>query len=186
MLDRSQISNYGLASSLRPNVDWWESHEIERRELNFFQFRKDAVFSSLICEDLARNDPCHEIIRSVGPNLVFSLLMDGPQLEGRWPARYASTLADDPGCTVLTFSSYGLIRRGNENGTFGVSHSVGLLRDSGGQTRQILLPPDHQGVLLTLGSDRAVDFTIDGRETTNASSWHFISQRAIKVPPPTI
>lgn len=178
-LDKSQISTYGLASSLRLNVQWWEQHSIEQRELNFFQFRKDAVFASLICEDLARNDPCHEILRSVAPNLVFSLLMDGPQLANRWPARYASTLADDPGCTVLTFTSYGLIGRSNENSSYPASHSVGLLRDSSGVTKEINLPPGKTGILLTLGSETTKDFTIDGRRTRNASSWHFISQKAI-------
>jgi hypothetical protein len=178
-LDKGQIATYGLASSLRPNVQWWEKHSIEQRELNFFQFRKDAVFASLICEDLARNDPCHEILRSVAPNLVFSLLMDGPQLQTRWPARYASTLADDPGCTVLTFTSYGLIGRSNENSGYPDSHSVGLLRDGEGVTKEIVLPPGNKAVLLTLGSEDTDDFTIDGRKTQNASSWHFISQKAI-------
>ncbi|MEP5761710.1 MAG: hypothetical protein ABJ327_20845 [Litoreibacter sp.] len=178
-LDKGQIATYGLASSLRPSIKWWEEHSIEQRELNFFQFRKDAVFASLICEDLARNDPCHEILRSIAPNLVFSLLMDGPQLATRWPARYASTLADDPGCTVLTFTSYGLIGRSNENSGFPASHSVGLLRDSNGDTKEIALPPGKNGVLLTLGSEAATDYTIDGRHTQNASSWHFISQKAI-------
>lgn len=178
-LDKSQIATYGLASSLRSNVQWWEQHSIEQRELNFFQFRSDAVFASLICEDLARNDPCHEILRSVAPNLVFSLLMDGPQLANRWPARYASTLADDPGCTVLTFTSYGLIGRSNENSEYPDSHSVGLLRDSNGLTKEITLSPGKKGILLTLGSELTEDYTIDGRPTKNASSWHFISQKAI-------
>jgi len=179
-VDKSQIASYGLASSLRPSVQWWETHNIEQRELNFFQFRKDAVFASLICEDLARNDPCHGILRSVAPNLVFSLLMDGPQLPNRWPARYASTLADDPGCAVLTFTSYGLIGRGNENSDYPASHSVGLLRDSNGATKQIILPPGKEGVLLTLGSEAKSDHTIDGRPTTNASNWYYISQKAIR------
>ena len=178
-LDKPQIATYGLASSLRQNVQWWERHSIEQRELNFFQFRRDAVFASLICEDLARNDPCHEILRSVAPNLVFSLLMDGPQLSNRWPARYASTLADDPGCTVLTFTSYGLIGRSNENSDYTDSNSVGLLRDSYGLTKELNLPPNKKGILLTLGSEDKKDYTIDGRPTMNASSWHFISQKAI-------
>lgn len=178
-LDRGQISNYGLASSLKPDVAWWESHNIGQRELNFFQFRQDAVFASLICEDLARNDPCHEILRSVAPNLVFALLMDGPQLPNRWPARYAGTLADDPGCTVLTLTSAGLVERGNLNSQYQPSNSVGLLRDSYGLTRELVLPTGRAGILLTLGSSTTTDRTIDGRKTNNASSWHFISQRPV-------
>lgn len=30
--------------------------------------------------------------------------MDGPQLGSRWPGRYAGVLADEPGCSVLTFT----------------------------------------------------------------------------------
>jgi len=182
-IDKPQIKNYGLASSLRPNIQWWETHNIGQRELNFFQFRKDAVFASLICEDLARNDPCHGILRSVAPNLVFSLLMDGPQLTNRWPARYASTLADDPGCTVLTFTSFGLLKRGNENSEYKASNSVGLLRDTDGATREIALATEKKGILLTLGSEKKKDYTIDGRRTTNASSWYFISQKNIGTTP---
>ena len=44
----------------------------------------------LICEDLARQEPAAELIRAVGSNLVIALLMDGPQLNNRWPARYAA------------------------------------------------------------------------------------------------
>jgi 5-methylcytosine-specific restriction enzyme A len=50
-------------------------------------------------------------MRSVGPNLVVALLMDGPQLTARWPARYASVLADDPGSSVLTLTSLGMCLR---------------------------------------------------------------------------
>jgi len=53
------------------------------------------VLTVLICEDLARLDPVNDLVRAVGPNLVMSLLMDGPQLTTRWPARYATVLADD-------------------------------------------------------------------------------------------
>ncbi len=178
-LDRQQIATYGLASSLMPSKNWWEDHEIGSRELNFFQFRKDAVFASLICEDLARNDPCHDIIRSVAPNLVFALLMDGPQLPNRWPARYAGSLADDPGCTVLTLSSFGLIDRSNDHRPTDKSRSVGLLRDSSGSTTEITLPLGKEAVLLTLGSETAEDCTIDTRHTTNASKWYYVSQRGI-------
>jgi hypothetical protein len=178
-LDRQQIATYGLGSSLSPSKDWWENHDIRRRELNFFQFRQDAVFASLICEDLARNDPCHDIIRSVAPNLVFALLMDGPQLNNRWPARYAGSLADDPGCTVLTATSFGLVDRSNDHWPQSKSLSVGLLRDSQGGTTEIILPNGKDAVLVTLGSEETIDRTLDGRKTTNASKWYYVSQRPI-------
>lgn len=181
-LDRDQISTYGLGASLSPSLEWWEKHAIDTREINFFQIREDAVFTSLICEDLARNDPCHDIVRSVAPNLVFALLMDGPQLPNRWSARYAGSLADDPGCTVLTLTSFGLIERSNDHRSRDKSHSVGLLRDSKGSTTEIMLPTGNDAVLLTLGSEEANDWTIDGRSTTNASKWFYVSQRPIKLP----
>lgn len=180
-LNENQIKDYGLASSLPPYIEWWEDHEIDTRELNFFQFRKNAVFASLICEDLARNDPCHDIIRSVAPNLIFALLMDGPQLTNRWSARYASTLADDPGSTVLTLTSRGLLARSNEYTKYGASSSVGLLKDDTGETQELVVEDGKHAVVVTLASRSAHDFTMDGRMTTNASSWHFVNQRSIKV-----
>lgn len=179
-LNKDQIASYGLASSLMPSIPWWENHCIESREINFFQFRRDAVFASLICEDLARSDPCHDIMRSVAPNLIFALLMDGPQLTTRWPARYAGSLADDPGSTVITLTSNGLVQRSNHQFTDGKSHSVGLIRDGRGTTREIALPPEHQAILLTLGTETVTDHTIDGRETNNASEWYYISQTPIR------
>lgn len=178
-IEKSQIATYGIGSALSPSQDWWENHEIAARELNFFQIRKDTVIASLICEDLARNDPCHDIMRSVAPNLVFALLMDGPQLISRWPARYASTLADDPGSTVITFTSFGLIDRSNDQFVHNKSHSVGLIRDCRGTTKEIIFPPKASAVVLTLGSEKVRDLTIDGRATTNASEWYYISQRPI-------
>lgn len=182
-LDRDQISTYGLGASLSPSMAWWEDHAIETREMNFFQIREDAVFTSLICEDLARNDPCHDIVRSVAPNLVFALLMDGPQIPNRWSARYAGSLADDPGCTVLTLTSFGLVDRSNDHREKDKSLSIGLLRDSKGATTEIMLPTGNDAVLLTLGSEEANDITIDGRKTTNASKWYYVSQRPIKLQP---
>jgi hypothetical protein len=65
----------------------------------------------LICEDLARQDPAAELVRAVGPNLLVALLMDGPQLANRWPARYAAVLAEDPGTSILTLTSLGMVER---------------------------------------------------------------------------
>jgi hypothetical protein len=180
-LTEAQIKDYGIASSLPPFIEWWEDHEIDAREINFFQFRKNAVFTSLICEDLARNDPCHDIIRSVAPNLIFALLMDGPQLTNRWSARYASTLADDPGSTVLTLTSRGLLQRSNNSKMCTQSHSVGLLKDDTGQTQELIVGHGEHAVVVTLASRPVRDFTIDGRPTTNASSWHYINQKPIKL-----
>lgn len=178
-LDAGQVANYAIGSRLSPARDWWENHEIGRRELNFFQLRGDTVFSTLICEDMARNDPCHDIIRSIAPNLVFALLMDGPQLGFRWPARYAGSLADDPGCTVLSFTSFGLVGRSNNQSPDRKSNAVGLLRDSVGGCHEIQLPEGKDGVIVTLSCERAKDKTIDDRSTRHASSWKFVSQMPV-------
>ncbi len=180
-LEEGQIGTYGLGSRLDPAKTWWEDHDIGRRELHFFQISEDTVFTSLICEDLARNDPCHDIIRAIAPNLVFALLMDGPQLATRWPARFAGSLADDPGCTVLTFTSYGLIERSNFQFPEGGKTAVGLLRDSAGQTTEISLPKGKDAVIVSLQSKRAKDKTMDGRETKHASKWKFVSQQPISI-----
>jgi hypothetical protein len=64
--------------------------------------------SVVICEDLARPDPVGDLLRAVVPNLVLALLMDGPQIKERWSARYATTLAEDPGCSALRLTSAGM------------------------------------------------------------------------------
>ena len=71
---------------------------------------------SLVCEDLAQIDDVADVLRSVGPMVLIIPLLDGPQLSSRWAARYASVLADDPGSTVLTLTSYGMARRSRPPG----------------------------------------------------------------------
>lgn len=180
-LDAKQVSDYALASALNPAVDsWWESHDIYTPELYFHRFRQSSTFVTMICEDLARSDPCHEIIRSVGPNLVFALLMDGPQLPNRWGARYASGLADDPGCSVMTFTSWGLIRRINLSGKYPSSRSIALWKDETGCVEQILMPAGDgpAGVLVSLAGKTTEDWTLDGRKVENCS-WRFHGQQPV-------
>jgi hypothetical protein len=172
-LTGSQITEYGLASSLDPNLIWWEGNELPRREIDLTVFRSGAMFSAMICEDLARSDPCHDPLRGVGPNLVFALLMDGPQLQTRWSARYATALADDPGSSVLTLSSLGLIDRINKNGRHPQARHVALWKDDTGRIVSIELPPDSQGILLTLSGAEAVESTIDGRVNRESQAWRY-------------
>lgn len=179
-LSADQISTYGLGAALNPACDWWEDHQICKRQLHIHQLRRDTIITALICEDLARNDPVHDIMRSVAPNILFALLMDGPQLSTRWPARYAATLADDPGTMVVTVTSRGLVERSNRQSPEWKSHSIGLIRDGRGVTKELTLPDGHQAVLLTLGESRIVDHTIDGRKTRNASEWFYVSQIPVK------
>lgn len=177
-LNSSQVSDYALSSSLNPGVKkWWEKHHISKRELYFHQFRRSSVFATMICEDLARNDPCHEILRSIGPNLLFALLMDGPQIQNRWSSRYASSLADDPGSSVLTFTSFGLVDRMNSTNKHPENRSVALWKDETGQVVEILMPKEGKdcGILISLSSCVVKDLTIDGREIENCS-WKFEAQ----------
>ncbi len=63
--------------------------------------QRQFILTAMVGENPARVDPCQELIRSIGPNLIVALLMDGPKLSTRWPARYTTVSAEDPGCSVL-------------------------------------------------------------------------------------
>ena len=106
-LDESQINQYHLAGALHPSVRWWEAMEVPRRSLQFLELSEGLTLVAVVCEDLARLDEVAELLRDVGPTLVVTILLDGPQLASRWTARYASVLADDPGTAVLTLTAYG-------------------------------------------------------------------------------
>ena len=104
-LDESQINQYHLAGALHPSVRWWEAMEVPRRSLQFLELSEGLTVVAVVCEDLARLDEVAELLRDVGPSLVVTILLDGPQLASRWTARYASVLADDPGTAVLTLTA---------------------------------------------------------------------------------
>jgi len=134
----------------------------------------------MICEDLARSDPCHEVLRAIGPNLVFVLLMDGPQLPVRWSARYATGLSDDPGSSVLTFTSRGLLARSNdvlermtvlERGTRAPNWTIALWKDAQNSAYPIECPPNSQAVLLKLRGQRSYEATLDGRQDDSGFTW---------------
>jgi hypothetical protein len=162
-LEKSQIVQYNLGSNFSPDTEWWEKINIGDRTLRFYLFRPGAVLTTLICEDLARIDPVQPILHAIGPNLIISLLMDGPQLQHRWANRYATVLADDPGSAVLVLASYGMVRR------YGVPKidepcSIGLWKDSiGGKTVELNLPRSAHGLLLTILLSRKTEYTLDGR-----------------------
>ncbi|MBB4022529.1 MULTISPECIES: hypothetical protein [Actibacterium] len=180
MLTPSQLSDYAITSSLDPRVNWWETHNIGQREMHFFPFRKNSTFTSMICEDLARSDPCHEVLRSIGPNLVFVLLMDGPQLVNRWSARYACSLSDDPGCSVLTLTSFGLIERSNRTQAHKPQRAIAFFSSPFGQT-SLYLPNDNaKALLITLtGEEESHRSTIDGRIDNNSRAWRLTSTQPV-------
>jgi hypothetical protein len=180
-LDRAQIQDYALGSALDPRLRWWEEITIESRSIDIFTLRGSATLTTLICEDLARHDPCQELIRGIGPNLVFALLMDGAQLPGRWSGRYATVLADDPGSSVLTFTSLGLIERTNDAGILPKSRQVGLWRDDRGHVIELSVPADSHGLCITLQPTPFVEYTLDGRgDDGGTQSWRLAAIRPVK------
>jgi hypothetical protein len=161
-LDESQISQYNLAGELHPAVRWWEAMPVPRRSVQFIELGEGITFVAVICEDLARLDEVADLLRAVGPTLVVTPLLDGPQLSSRWTARYATVLADDPGSAVLTLTSYGMVER-SQPAEKPKSSVVALWKDSTRHLREISLDAGSQGVLLTVVVDRARRRSPDGR-----------------------
>ncbi len=161
-LDESQIRTYGVGHTLHPSKKWWEAMDIGRRSLNVVVLNDWLALCHLICEDLARIDPVSQCLRAMGPNLILALLMDGPQLVRRWPGRYATVFADDPGSSVLTVTSLGMALLSRPAGTQ-PEPIVALWKDSIRGDVEIKLQPDAQGIVLTLWAEAVEEFTSDGR-----------------------
>jgi hypothetical protein len=173
-LDRDQIVNYQLGGRLSAR-GCWENIELPERALYFLTLGQ-MTWSVLICEDLARQDPAAELIRAVGPNLMIALLMDGPQLNTRWAARYASVLAEDPGCSVLSLTSLGMAERSRPvlratGQRVPPSRVIGLYRDAIGGEVELALDGDHNACLLTLECQRHAEFAADGRSDGGESRY---------------
>jgi hypothetical protein len=160
-LDDSQIYQYHLGGVLHPGIRWWEAMEVPRRAIQFVQVA-ELTLVALVCEDLAQNGHVAELIRSVGPTVVMTGLLDGPQLTSRWAARYATVLADDPGSAVLTLTSYGMVQRSRPRG-LDASPVVALWKDPSRGVREIPLEAGAQAVLLTVCLRRATRRSADGR-----------------------
>ena len=174
-LDESQVARYALsfpdfaaAPDGRRAAQWWEDIDVANRKLPFYALRPDMSLTVLICEDLARNDPAMSVIRAVGPNLVVALLMDGPQLSVRWPARYATVLADDPGSSVLSITCAAMVDRSNWRESKPV-RSIGLWRDAHGATQELSLPQGCHGMLLTLKANKKTQHTLDNRSDKDST-----------------
>jgi hypothetical protein len=175
-LDKSQISQYGLGNSLDPQVSWWEHIRMEARSLAFIAMRPWLTIAALVCEDLARQDPMADLVRSVGPNLVLALLMDAPQTVARWPARYATVLADDPGSSVLTVTSIGMAKLSRPTNCELKPRVVALWKDARSRTPiEIEMPEGTSAVVLNLTEERINEFTADGRDDDAASGYPVLS-----------
>lgn len=195
-IDRSQVEQYGLQADLDPDVLWWEHHSVEERVLHVDVFREGSTMTAVICEDLARVDPGLALLRSLGPNLVFALLMDGPQRTFRWPGTYATALADDPGSSVLSLTCAGMVDRSNASylarspGST-VRRTVALWKNRAGPGSvyppgdfvEIDMPDGAHGVLLRLAGTRAHETTMDGRPNTDTTAWFLRGVQPVGVEP---
>jgi len=161
-LDANQVHQYHLGAALDPRRQWWEAIGLPRRSLTFVTLSEDFTICPLVCEDLAQPDPVTDVIRSIAPTLVVALLLDGPQLAARWPARYASVLADDPGCSVLTLTPLGMAQRSQPPG-LAPSRAIALWKDPSRGLQQISLAEDHHAVALTAHPRKVRVPSADGR-----------------------
>jgi hypothetical protein len=161
-LDEDQINQYHLGGTLHPRVRWWEATEVPRKLLRVIEFGEGITMIGVVCEDLAQIDQVAEVVRSVGPSFVYTPLLDGPQLNTRWAARYASVLADDPGSAVLTLTSFGMAQRSRPGGR-AASPVVALWKDPVRGAREIPLESGAEGVLLTICSEQTTRRSADGR-----------------------
>ena len=181
-LDEAQIYQYHLGGVLHPHVRWWESMEVPRRSVQFVEVA-ELTRVALVCEDLAQNDDVAELIRSVGPTIVLTALLDGPQLNSRWAARYASVLADDPGSAVMTLTSYGMVQRSRPRG-LEASSLIALWKDPSSGVREIPLEAGAHGVLLTICMDRATRRSADGRIPVDNGTHSFdVAVRQVRASP---
>jgi hypothetical protein len=160
-LDENQINQYHLGGVLHPGIQWWEAIDVPRHAVEFIEVA-ELTLACLICQDLATNDDIAALMRSVGPTVVLTALLDGPQLTSRWAARYASVLADDPGSAVLTLSSFGMVARSRPHGR-DAAPIVALWKDPSRGIREIPLETGADGVVLTVCMSRATRRTADGR-----------------------
>jgi hypothetical protein len=170
-LDAAQIRQYNLGGALHPDIQWWETMDVPRRSIQFVQVGEEITVVAMVCEDLAQ-DAAAEVIRSVGPTIVLAALLDGPQLPSRWGARYASVLADDPGSSVLTLTSFGMAQRSRPPG-HDPSRVVALWKDPTSGTRQISLEPGAHGVILTLCGERTTRRSADGRWPVDTGTHYY-------------
>jgi hypothetical protein len=163
--DGSQIIGYGLQQELEAGKLLWEHMEVEQRQMNFFALKRWLTFGVLVCEDLARQEPVSRLVRAVAPNLLIALLMDGPQIAKRWPARYASVLAEDPGCSVLSLTSRGMValtEKQHPRPAGCRTRQIALWSDVRGRS-EIPLEDDAGGVVLSLTRQPVQEHSADGR-----------------------
>ncbi len=154
--------------------------EVPRRSVQFVELGGAVTLASLVCEDLAQADEVAGVIRAVGPTIVVTPLLDGPQLSSRWGARYAGVLADDPGSAVLTLTSFGMTQRSRPPGR-NPSRVVALWKGHGQLAREIPLDPGAHAILLSATVGAAIRRSFDGRRPGHdGSEFSSVSVRQIR------
>jgi hypothetical protein len=178
-LDNPQVRRYRLQHQLGRDRGkfLWEHIELEDRCLYFVTLRPWLTIAVLICEDLARPDPVGDLVRVVGPNLVVTLLLDGPQLQRRWAFRYAAALAEDPGASVIALTSIGMVNLSCP-GLHQEGHRVvALWRDGGsGECKTIKVPPSFEGIVLDVDIEEKTEFAADGRSDNGATGYPILKR----------
>lgn len=192
-LNEHQIRQYGLEGHLSTARPLFERIVVGQRRLTFYAPTPWLALCPLICEDLARIEPASELIRGVGPTLVLALLLDGPQLDGRWPTKYASVLADDPGTGVLTVTSYGAANASRPADS--LVAPVGPTADE--LTRKVVVASwkdpssklitlstaKNQALMITLTAHSAQEYTLDRRvSSSKAASFRVDGVKTFNVP----
>lgn len=161
-LDKNQLRNYNLAASLAPSKKWWENIEVGKRKLTTLETQNGVILCPLICEDLARQEPVAQAVRAIGPNLVISLLLDGPQIAPRWPGKYAAVLSDDPGSSVLSVTALGMTLRATGLG-HEPSKDIALWSEPGKPSETLQVSSKSGALLLELELESTRMWSIDGR-----------------------
>ena len=180
-LDAAQVRQYHLGAALSPTMRWWEAISVPRRSLQLVDVGSGVTMAALVCEDLAQPEPVAEVVRCIAPALVITLLLDGPQLASRWTARYASVLADDPGCAVCTLSSYGMVRRCQPPG-HAPSSVVALWKDPARGITEIPLEDGAQGILLSCHVSFNSGDTADARRHGGNADLTLVGVQSLSAP----
>ena len=161
-LERNQLRNYNLSANLDPKMKWWENISISRRTLTTYYTTNGVSLCPLICEDLARQEPVAQAVRAIGPNLVVSLLLDGPQISSRWPGKYSAVLSDDPGSSVLSVTAFGMTQRSTGLG-HKPSNQVALWSEPGKGSETLEVPSSNSAIVLELRIEDMDMWSLDGR-----------------------
>lgn len=145
---------------------------MHERNVEFLTLENGLTTCVLISEDLARQEPVADLLRAIGPNLVVTLLMDGPQIRERWTARYAAVLAEDPGCSVLTLTSLGMASLSRlEDPARDRSRTIAWWRDVHFGQRELALREEESAAVLRVVRKSGEEFTADGRGDGGAAHY---------------